>query len=465
MLGQKSMGRHERRPKRITPQQITGQQGVNLVEQAILDMGFTWHPTNAGLEGGIDGFIEIRHPSTGELTNNILQVQVKTTQRLWISETDTEFTYLCKERDIDYWMQGNTPVILVAVRPEGGEAYWVEVKQAFSDTTRRLDRHVRFDKKSQRFDRCAGSTLMKLAVPKDAGFCLPASSRNETLISNLLEVKAFPPSIYVAATEYRKPQEVFEWAKSRGIQLPSGWVLADKGIRSIYDLREKPWVDLVDRGTIERLRVEDWAITDDPDRHREFVWLMNQVLRQDLRISGMWHSRDENCFYFPAHRDHAGNPLPREYEYRSLEQRTSRELVQVHRHPETQKIAYCRHSAFKCEFVRVDGRWFLSIVPHYVYTTDGKLPYAYGDDLLSGMKRMEHQEAVLGQILMWKYRLTHFPARWLFDAEGERRPVLSFGELLQAECDRGVNDGDWLRTDTMAAETGADSEPDTWELF
>ena len=48
-------------PKRITPQQITGQQGVNLAERVVLEMGFTWHPTNQGLEGGIDGDVHSLH--------------------------------------------------------------------------------------------------------------------------------------------------------------------------------------------------------------------------------------------------------------------------------------------------------------------------------------------------------------------------------------------------------------------
>lgn len=465
MPGQKTMRRHGRRPKRITSQQITGQQGVNLVERAVLEMGFTWHPTNAGLEGGIDGFIEIRDPVTGDLTNNILQVQVKATERQWTSETSTHFTYLCKERDINYWMQGNTPVILVAVRPDGGEAYWVEVKQVFSDPKRRLDRHVSFDKSSQRFNSAATSALMRLAVPKDAGFCLPAASRHETLISNLLEVKSFPPSIFVAVTEYRKPQEVFEWAKSRDIQLPSGWVLADKAIRSAHDLMKEPWVDLVDRGTVERFDVKEWANTDDPDRQRDFVRLMNQVLREDMRIRGLWRSRDENCFYFPARKDEEGHLLMREYSYHSLRQWTARCVALIRRHPVTGEIAYCRHSAFKCEFMRLDGRWFLAIVPHYVYTTDGKAPYPYGEDLLSGMKQLEHQEAVLGQIVMWKYRLTHIRPKGLFDGESEQKPLISFGEFLEALCDRGIDDQDWLRTDTTAADTGDDNDPDTWELF
>ena len=65
-----------RGPKRLTPQQVTGPLGVNLIEGILLRMGFPWHPTRQELEGGIDGFIEIRDPATGNLTNTVLNAAV-----------------------------------------------------------------------------------------------------------------------------------------------------------------------------------------------------------------------------------------------------------------------------------------------------------------------------------------------------------------------------------------------------
>lgn len=41
--------------KRLSAAQILGQQGVNLIEEQVLAMGFAWHPTNQALEIGIDG--------------------------------------------------------------------------------------------------------------------------------------------------------------------------------------------------------------------------------------------------------------------------------------------------------------------------------------------------------------------------------------------------------------------------
>jgi hypothetical protein len=55
-------------PKRLTEAQILGQQGVNLIEDRVLAMGFAWHPTNPALEVGIDGQIEIRDVQTGRMS-------------------------------------------------------------------------------------------------------------------------------------------------------------------------------------------------------------------------------------------------------------------------------------------------------------------------------------------------------------------------------------------------------------
>jgi hypothetical protein len=65
--------------KRITTAQLTGQKGINLIEKRVLDMGFLWHPTG-NIEAGIDGAIEIRDDATGDVLNNIVQVQSKATE-------------------------------------------------------------------------------------------------------------------------------------------------------------------------------------------------------------------------------------------------------------------------------------------------------------------------------------------------------------------------------------------------
>ena len=446
--------------KQITRNQITGQRGVNFVEQIVLEMGFVWHPTNANLESGIDGIIEIRDPETGETTNNIIQAQVRSTEQAWISEKPETFIYRCKPRDIDYWMRSNTPVILVVVSTNRREAYWAIVKEVFSDSNKRNKKKVLFEKAKQRFTASAASDLIKLAVPKDIGPYLPATEHEETLYSNLLEVESFPPSIYNAATNYRTPEEIFDWAKESEISLPSGWLLTERMIRSVYDLREEPWTQICDRGSVEQFGIDEWSESDDPDIQREFVRMMNKILSGDMYIRHLRHSKEEHCFFFTARRTDSGEPKGWTYRYKGLNKWTSRKVVSSYINPKTNKLSYYRHNAMKGSFLRIDKKWYLAIIPHYVYTIDGKTIYPYSEDLLSGIKRIEHQSAVFGQTIMWKNKLTFIPSRKLFDGDLKEKPLIAFGDLLSLTSGRGLDEQSWLKDDILIEE-----DSDSWGLF
>lgn len=121
--------------KKIHKNTITGQQGINLIEKRVLEMGFLWYPTG-GIEVGIDGTIEIRDSATGRALNAIIQVQSKATLGQFQAETSEGFDYLCDVKDLNYWLQGNAPVILIVSRPSTDEAYWVSIKDYFQDFTR-----------------------------------------------------------------------------------------------------------------------------------------------------------------------------------------------------------------------------------------------------------------------------------------------------------------------------------------
>jgi hypothetical protein len=126
-----------RRAKRLTRQQILGETAVQFIGRCFLDIGLPWHPTNAPLDAGIDGFVEIRDVQSGEATNAWIAVQSKGRTTLE-KETATSFEFTCTPRDLDYWRRGNMPVLLVVSRPERNEAWWVSVKD-FDVRDRRAD--------------------------------------------------------------------------------------------------------------------------------------------------------------------------------------------------------------------------------------------------------------------------------------------------------------------------------------
>jgi hypothetical protein len=420
-------------PKKISDADMIGQTGINLIEKTCLDMGFVWSPT--GLEAGIDGYIEIRHEG-GEVTNCIIQVQSKATDRPFEAETSTSFEFRCSQRDLDYWLRGNAPVILVRSRPRTNEAYWVSLKEYFKDPARRKNAKIVFDKNQDRFDLKAKPLLERLAVRPDSGLYLGTPRKGEVVFSNLLEVADLPTKYYVASTEYRTRGELFAALRELRKPVHGEWVLIGKMLTSFHDLGEFPWTRVCDQGTIEQQDAREWALTDDPVRQRHFVQLLNSCLREQLYRKGVKFSRESQCYYFRADLDLS----EREYSYQSREHRTSRSVFKGYpSRRDPSRMSYYRHSALVGKFVRYGTGWYLQITPTYHFTRDGYRMSRYAPDLLSGIKRLETNQAVCGQVIMWAHLLTE---RSLFDEGPE---FLDFGALLDFELDVGLDDDAWLK--------------------
>jgi hypothetical protein len=70
---------------------------------------------------------------------------------------------------------------------------------------------------------------------------------------------------------------------------------------------------------------------------------------------------------------------------------------------------------------------------------DGHRISYLSSDLLKGIKRIERNPAVMGQVLMWA---AYLKDPW--DLYTEPYPFLGFGELIQFDLDNGIDDSLWL---------------------
>lgn len=441
-----SKKRH-RKGKSFPDRQVVAQQGINLIEKIILNMGLVWRPTEAH-DTGIDGEIEVRSPQTGEMSNCILKVQSKATSGRFTAETDQGFEYLCKPKDLDYWLGGNVPVVLIVSRPKNEEAYWIHVNEYFADSQKRKALRVFFDKSKHRFDQNCIGTLVRLAVPEDSGIYFPPPRREETLYTNLLEVDYYCPSMYIAETDLHKPEWFWARAKDENSEMPSEWVLRDKNILCFHDLRDGDWAKFCDRGTVEEFETDEWALSDDPDKKRVFVQLLNNCLNTRLRRHGCSYSKEYDCYHIWATK----NLEPRQFKYRSHRHRTSREVFGPHESKAIEgRIAYYRHSAFEGHFLRIEDKWYLEINPTYVFTSDGYNKSKYAAERLSGIKRIELNEAVRGQVIMWYRFLTQKSTLFKSDYA-----MLRFKQLLLLKTDCSINDDKWLARKDPDAEVELD---------
>jgi hypothetical protein len=435
---------------------LLAQQGVNLIERVVLGMRSAWRPTGV-FDVGIDGTIELCDRATGEALNLLVQLQSKATAVPWANETDQGFDYHCRPQDVDYWLQGNAPVILVCSRPRTGEAYWISVKNHFHDPERRRTGRASFDKQRDRFVPDAYQAIRDLAEPADAGLYLAATPKPEQLVSNLLAIRSFADRVYVADTDLRTRGEVYAVFRDQlGVPCPSEWILHDKRMISFHDLAEYPWDEVCDRGTVEGFHSREWADATDQDRRRQFVQLLNGALREKLFPQVRFRG-DLECYTFAA------TPEKRARRVRYASSRgPGRTVFQSYtsKGKDGRTFTHYRHYAFQGQFLRYDDQWFLEITPTYVYTWDGWRLDRFHSDRLSGIKRLERNPAVHHQLLLWVDYLKR--GGDLFDLA---YPFLAFGDLRAFELGVGIEDAAWQARDEELVDPAAAGQRDLDEFM
>jgi hypothetical protein len=422
--------------KKVTNSQIVGAQGVNLLESIILRMGFTWHPSNQSLEAGVDGWAELRDPNTHEVKNSWLAIQSRA--RTDIDDAGPSFKYHCKQKDLDYWMQGSAPVILVVSRPNDNKAWWVSVKDYFRNKDYSTERAIIFDVERDLLTASTAEDWKDLNGRYGAGTYFTPSRRQEKLTSNLLRVIRFGSTVYSASTPYSSGKEVREQLKAVDEYPPWEWAYSDKKrIYSFHDLNALPWSRACDVATITSHDTDSLAFSDDRQTKKAFVRLLNESLKALLRPWHMKYSDEGDCYYFtPSPKD-----IVRDIRYKSRKKITRRRVVKVYTHKDDQtRVRYYRHDAMQHRFLRFGDAWYLMIEPTYVFTSDGENASLYREELLAGIKTFEGDAAISGTIVMFADLLKDRDT--LFEKPHE---FLGFGQIESCELDAGIDDEAWAR--------------------
>jgi hypothetical protein len=431
-----------RKGKKISPQVRLGQQGINLIERIVLqDLRCTWTPTHSASDVGIDGYIDICDPQTGESLNIIVQVQSKATFGRWESETDDSFAYRVNLRDLRHWIGGNAPMILVLSRPATSEAYWVAVRDYFSDPGRRGNTIV-FNKKSNRFDCGALALLQQIAKPAGMGLYLGPPPIAEKLWSNLLPVSRYHPVIHSAETSHRKRDEIRSALSKAGHKNAFAWILKDGKIYSFFDLSTDPWSAFSRQGTIQSFPSDDWALSKDLVRRTDFVQLLAAALRGYLGSKAIWYHQPENgagYFYFAPSKDLREREVP----WKALKASKRSVFTSYRSKKEPERVAYYRHLAFETRFHRFENQWYLEVTPTYHFTRDGKEEHPYAGELIGNIKRIEKHAAVAAHLRFLSFVLTARDRDLL--TEDNPLELVTLVEPRSFPVDFGIPESDWLK--------------------
>ncbi len=438
-----SSKKNKGRSKKYKTQSLIGQKGVNLIERIVLDMGFIWNPTH--FEAGIDGIIEIRDVFNEDATNFIIQVQSKATEQSFTADKGQTFEYICEERDLDYWLKGNCPVILIRSNVVSNEAYWVSIKEYFNDPQKRKSRKIVFDKSKHCFSVEAKSSLAYLAIPESSGYYLSPPPLVEKIYSNLLAISSYPTKIYEANTKYRKSRELWEALNQLEVKtgINKSWVLHEGSIFSFNDLSQAPWLNFITskENEVKSFSSSDWSDTNDLNVKRLFVRLLNSSFETFAHHKSILHKKSDkiDLYYFRPSLDDDGLPATRRIYYNRLGRKSHQTVCNRYaRKSDPTVISYYRHLSFETQFQRFGEDWYLEITPTYLFTHDGFKLHTYYESKLKGKKGLDKAEIVFSETLFWVDILTR-GREGLFDRE-----ILKFGTLFNSDFEVGINDSLWL---------------------
>jgi hypothetical protein len=424
------------RPKTISAQGLVGQKGVNFIESILLKMGSRWTESGAN-EVGIDGYIELFDPSSRVSLGLTLGVQSKVVSS--IRDVVEDFRYTCDPNDLEYWLKGNIPVILVVSDPDTNQAFWIWIQDVFRDWKPGQPTSVVFKKSQNRFDASALSNLVGIGAPA-RGLYLAPPPLSEKLWSNLLGVDGLPEVIFIGATLLSGVAEIWEVLNKRNNRPQSGWILWEKKIVSFEDLSTRTWEGICEPGTIEGFETTEWSESQETDRKRLFVQLLNRTLRAQLD-SRLRYWPKEDCFAMIGEK--------RKQSYKSLKRTSGLSVVSkfTSKSKDGRLFEYRRHLAFRGQFRYLDDSWFLEITPTYRFTSDGFKLDRFHESRLKKIKEIEGNRAVLSCVLFWANFLQ--PDDGLFSVP---QPAILFGELKTIDINVGIDDKSWQQNDPETAD-------------
>jgi Domain of unknown function (DUF4365) len=416
------------RGKTVTRQTLVAEAGIALIHKRVTEMGYLFHPRR--VDHGIDGHIDLVDPGTSEVLNLVLLVQSKASGLPFPYETDDSFQYTCDETDLNYWLSGNAPVILILSHPDQEQAWWVDIKAELADPMRRTARTVAVDKRRQIFDASAAADLLRRAVPKDSGVFLATPPKREKLTSNLLRITAMPEVIYLApaaVSTYPAAGELLATQSDRG---RGAWILRDGLVISFSDLTEAP-MRVLCAGGVERHDTAEWAASEDTDAQHRFTDLLSRALEEDHWGNLRWHNDRRHLHFCPT------STLGPRREGQAPGRRGHTVFGPYYSKKDPQTVSLYRHAALTTRFRRIGGIWYCQLCTDYCFTSNGRTEYQYADTLLAGIKRLERHAAVAGWTRTWATYLTQPPDLFA------REKALVFGDLESFDVERGIEDRLW----------------------
>lgn len=278
----------------------------------------------------------------------------------------------------------------------------------------------------------------------------------EESFANLIPLRYFPDGLYVApAVSKTRKQSWFllsQGASGKSTNnVPGAWTIHERNLYSLVDPEVSRLKEIVDVGGLERFDAREWALSDDANKRRLFVHLLNAALKDDLWSQGIRYYGDQEVYAFMGRPD---DP-PRRLRYANVKMRSTVTVVSHYEHKSSKPgrpYKYLRHAAFQGRFRFMGSQWYLEITPTYRFTYNGKDLDHYHERRLSGIKRFERNRSVLSQLLLWQAVLR---APW---TRADRSRLLEFAPLVSFRFCSGVDESSLTALDAPSIPPSMDKE-------
>jgi hypothetical protein len=154
------------RQMNVPSSKVKGRLGMNYVERIALQAGCKPIPVPEDLDTGIDGFIEF--DDDGGRTK-VVAFQVKRGSSFFDSTGPNHQT---DARHLRYWIGYTLPVLLIVVREDESEAFWMDVQQHVKDNPAIIDKgpYVLRPPSTQTFTRATLSTTIRVRYAREYAF-------------------------------------------------------------------------------------------------------------------------------------------------------------------------------------------------------------------------------------------------------------------------------------------------------
>lgn len=428
--------------------------GLLAIHSTANDWGWIWRATTAP-DTGIDGTLEVVEGANAA-TGKQLGVQSKSGRSYLRNESETTFEFHARPDDVAYWAEHSLPVLLAVYDPTLKQLYAISVKDYLRDKPDALVSPHRFvfHKDADIVGEDARSWMRSVAFGGTRSYTTRvASSITETLHTNLLAVLSTPPAVYCSTPLSGKTKS----------DLPKGVTVLEKESRwwSFEDPSSSgsQLHALIDPGAVDSFRLDDLA--SDDNRRGYVVELLNKALRGHLR--GLPIAFDH------AHRRHYFLPNkgePRSWTYQSVKRKATRKVA----HPLTGK-SWAHHAA-NFGWEQHGSRWFLKVVPAYVFTERGTTVQADEDVIRLNVKKRkrEYNRQVFQHLIFWREVLAR-ESRQIAIATGDE-PVLIDKNFVCQQVSFGIPDDrasiaaiadpleEALHEEDFDSEDSADSPPE-----